>query len=206
MHRFSRLAILALVFAAFVSRAQATRSTAAYENRANDSGAELKPDGATDIDVASTHTRLGRVKGGLEFLRRIDKEVIKEFEKAWQVSGYGTNGREGVVLIFRMEEGSYRGISQGFSNEYQKFTFNWRPNALAIVHTHPNSCDPRPSPKDERVAEKYDVPIFTITISGMYVYDPTTRLTSKVVNGLDWLELSKWRETGAKMKDAASTF
>ena len=122
----------------------------------------------------------------------IDKRVIKEFDKAWHDSGDGTNGREGVVLIVRMEDGTYNAKSQGFTNEYKEFTFKWNPAALAIVHTHPNSCDSRPSEQDERVADKYGIPIFTITVSGMYVYDPTTKKTSKVLNGLDWLNPSSY--------------
>jgi hypothetical protein len=122
----------------------------------------------------------------------IDQRLIKEFDKAWRASGGGTNGREGVVLIFRMADGSYTGRSQGFTNEYRKSTFKWNPAALAIVHTHPNSIDPRPAEQDKRVADKYGVPNFTITISGMYVYDPATKKTSKVLNGLDWLDLSTY--------------
>jgi hypothetical protein len=120
----------------------------------------------------------------------IDRGLTREFDKAWQMSGAGTSGREGVVLIFRMKDGSYVGRTLGFSNEIRKFTFIWNPAALAIVHTHPNNCDPRPADQDKRVANKYGVPNFTITISGMYVYDPVTKKTTKLLNGLDWLHLS----------------
>ena len=120
----------------------------------------------------------------------IDKGLIREFDKAWQISGAGTSGREGVVLIFRMKDGSYVGRTLGFSNEIRQFTFIWNPAAMAIVHTHPNNCDPRPAEQDKRVANKYGVPNFTITISGMYVYDPLTKKTTKLLNGLDWLHLS----------------
>ncbi|MFY9555660.1 MAG: hypothetical protein WAV20_13070 [Blastocatellia bacterium] len=198
---FSRLAILAVVFVAYVCQAQTSRSIEAYHSRTDNSGAELnREEAGPDKVVASTNVRLSKIIAGIEFLGRIDKGLIEEFDKAWRVSGDGTTGREGVVLIFRTKGGSYRGVSQGFTSEYEKFTFNWKPNALAIVHTHPNNCDPKPSPQDERAAEKYDVPIFTITISGMYVYNPTTRMTGKVVNDLDWLKLSKWQEIGAKLK------
>ncbi len=201
MQRFSRLTILALFFAVFISQAQTSRFVAAYDNLVadRDVGLNLNRAGA-DSDVTSTNTRTGRAMAGIEFLRRIDKRVIKEFDRAWQISGNGTCGREGVVLIFRMEDGSYTGKSLGVCNEYKRFTFTWDPAAVAIVHTHPNSCDPKPSPQDERVAEKYEVPIFTLTLSGMYVYNPITRMTSKVVPGLDWLKLSTWQETDAKLK------
>jgi hypothetical protein len=124
----------------------------------------------------------------------IDRGLIGEFNEAWQLSGDGTNGRESVVLIFRMWDGSYQGKSQGLCNEYKKSTFKWNPAAIAIVHTHPNNCDPRPSANDQRVAEEHHVLMFTITISGMYEYDPATRKTSKVLNGLAWLDLASYPE------------
>jgi hypothetical protein len=135
-----------------------------------------------------------RLKAGFGLLRRIDKGVIREFEQAWRISGDGRYGNEGVVLIFRMRDDSYRGKSLSSTGEYQKFTFKWNPAAVAIVHTHPNRADPRPSEQDELFAKKYDAPIFTITISGMYVYDPATRITGKVLDGLDWLNQSKWTQ------------
>src|ERR1044071_6637114 len=67
-------------------------------------------------------------------LRKIDEGLTKEFVKAWNLSDDGTSGREGVVLIFRMGDGSYSAKSQGFTNQYRRFTFRWNPAALAIVH------------------------------------------------------------------------
>ena len=122
----------------------------------------------------------------------IDKAVSKELDKAWRISGDGTSGRVAVVLIFRMEDGSYTGKLQVYTNEYRKSTFKWNPAAIAIIHTHPNSADPKPAEQDKRVADKYGVPNFTITNSGMYVYDPVTKKTSKVLNSLDWLNLSAY--------------
>lgn len=124
------------------------------------------------------------------WLANFDEGVTDEFQKAWVVSGDGTTDREGVVLIFRMEDGSYRARLQPFTNQYRSCTFILNPAAIAIVHTHPNSCNPKPAEQDKRVADKYRVPNFTITISGMYVYDPATKKTSKLLGGLDWLKRS----------------
>src|SRR5262245_41108060 len=66
----------------------------------------------------------------------INQSLIKEFDKAWRASGGGIYGREGVVLIFRMKDGSFKGELLGLTNEYKRFTFTWNPAALAIVHTH----------------------------------------------------------------------
>jgi hypothetical protein len=124
---------------------------------------------------------------------RIDRAIIKEFEKAWAVSSAGTSNLEGVVLVFRMLDGSYRARSQGNTNQFKKFTFKWTPNAVAIVHTHPSNIDPRPSPEDEQISLKLGVPIYTITTRGMFVYNPKTGKTTKIMDGMDWLDHVKWR-------------
>jgi hypothetical protein len=124
---------------------------------------------------------------------RLDKHVIKEFEKAWAVSSAGTANLEGVVLIFRLVDGSYRAQSQGLTNQHKRFTFKFTPNAVAIVHTHPTSIDPRPSAEDQEISDKLRVPVFTITSRGMFMYNPKTRKTTKIMDGMDWLDHAKWR-------------
>ena len=193
MRRFSQLAMLALFFAALVSRLEPNSFVAAYQDCPDESSCEGNPDVA-GYDIATIRVWSGRLRAGFGLLRKIDKAVIREFDQAWRISGDGRYGQESVVLIFRMLDDSYRGNSLGSTGEYQKFTFNWNPAAVAIVHTHANNTDSRPSGQDERVAKKYDVPIFTITIRGMYVYDPATRTTRKVLDGLDWLNPSKWTQ------------
>ena len=195
MRRFSQLAMLALLFAALVSQVHPSCLAAACYDCANESSSDGSRDEAVaDYDLAMTSVWSSRLIAGFGLLRKIDKGVIREFERAWRISGDGRYGQEGVVLIFSMEDGSYRGKSLGSTGEYQKATFNWNPAAVAIVHTHANGRDPRPSEQDQRVAKKYDVPIFTITTRGMYVYDPATRITGKVIDGLDWLNPYKWSQ------------
>jgi hypothetical protein len=140
-------------------------------------------------------------------LSDLDEKVSREFYKAWFNSGDGTTGREGVVLLFRMFDGSLGAKLQPFTNQYKQCTFRWNPAAIAIVHTHPNNSDPKPADQDKRVADKYGVPNFTITISGMYVYDPATKKTSKLMNGLDWLKLPNTQMTstgGSRHREPSS--
>ena len=125
-------------------------------------------------------------------ISKVDSGIVKAFEKAWERSVLGTSSVEGVVLILRMADGSFSGRDMGWTNEYKSFTFPWHPAAIAIVHTHPNASDPEPCGADLVAADKYRVPIFTITNRGMFVYDPGTRKISKVMSNLDWLDQSRW--------------
>src|SRR5436190_13638261 len=94
-----------------------------------------------------------------------------------------------------MADGTFSARDMGATNEYKQFTFPWHPATIAIVHTHPNKSDPQPCGVDLAAADKYRVPIFTITSRGMFVYDPDTKKISKVMNNLDWLDQSRWSKT-----------
>lgn len=154
--------------------------------------------------VSSTVAR--RESNNARKVSRIHESVAREFKKAWSISKSGTVRQEGVVLIFRMKDGYYEARSQGATNQDKSFTFKWHPAIVAIVHTHPNNSNPRPSGPDQRVADRYGVPIFTITTNGMYVYDPATRKTSKVMNGLDWLDSANWTPEIYSMLTGRSIF
>lgn len=150
------------------------------------------------LDAAATaRARITRPLGmsSTDFaISKFDNGIVKAFEKAWERSGNGTSSFEGVVLVLRMADGSFSGRDMGATNEFRRFTFAWHPAAIAIVHTHPNSTDPKPCGDDIVAADKYGVPIFTITNRGMYVYDPGTRKTSRVMKDLDWLDQANWRK------------
>jgi hypothetical protein len=123
---------------------------------------------------------------------KIDYAVAREFQEAWHVSRNGSDGFEGLVLVYARHDGSIMARSQGRSDEQKHFTFGWTTNIIAVVHTHPNGVDPKPAGEDLRLADRFGVPVFTITQRGMYVYDPESKKISMVQAGLDWLELSKW--------------
>lgn len=134
-------------------------------------------------------------------ISKIDAAVAREFQKAWHVSRNGSDGFEGLVLVYPTPDGSILARSQGKSDEQKQFTFGWIDNIIAVIHTHPNGVDPKPVGHDLQLADRFAVPVFTITQRGMYLYDPVTRKTSRVQDGLDWLESSKWsREQQAVAK------
>ena len=128
-------------------------------------------------------------------LSKIDEAITKEFLKAWNYSHNGIDSVEGLVLIFRMLDGSYKAITLRPTNESTKRSFQWNPAAIALVHTHPTRLDPKPTTGDMQLGDRFGVPIFTITNWGMYMYDPHTKKTTKVQNNLDWLDAAKWRQT-----------
>ena len=138
-------------------------------------------------------------------LSRVDDDIIKGFEKAWTISNNGTSGKEGLVLLFQALGGGYLARVQRKTNELRQVTFTWVPNAIAIVHTHPNRNDPKPSNEDMHLADRFKVPVITLTLHGMYVYDPATKETTRVFDGLDWLDSSKWarRAESKKLTDLA---
>jgi len=125
-------------------------------------------------------------------LSDIDEKVIKKLNGAWQQCVLGTMDTEAVVLVLREPGGSIKPVLAGRTNQSYKFTFIWNPATIAVIHTHPNNRDPRPEPQDIQIARKFDVPMFTITRRGMYMYDPVTDRISRVKDGIDWLDSSSW--------------
>ena len=145
------------------------------------------------VEASRAHPNRTVVLRGADLaISKFDKQIVGAFSQAWRRSGNGTSSLEGVVLILRMADGSYGGREMGSTGEHKRFTFRWHPGTIAIVHTHPNGSDPKPQYEDIAVADKHFVPVFTITSRGMYVYDPGARKVSKVMNDMDWLDVSKW--------------
>ena len=138
-------------------------------------------------------------------LSRIDKSIVREFEKAWWISSNGTNGKEGAVLIFQSLSGTYFAKVQRKTNEQRKVSFTWVPSAIAIVHTHPNKSDPRPSQDDMKLADRLNVTMFTISVHGMWAYNPATGKTTLVHQGLDWLDAGKWTRRAEASLESHST-
>ena len=152
------------------------------------SAQDFKPAPANSDEVADES------RPGFE-LSKINSEIIDQFRRAWKASSNGIRGVEVVVLILRNTSRSCIAIRQRPTNQHKKLTFAWNPNTVAVVHTHPNSCPPEPQDADIQIAERFGVPMFTLTIHGMYMYDPRTKKTTRIHDRLDWMELSKWVDT-----------
>jgi hypothetical protein len=145
--------------------------------------------------IAPRSTKGSRYGGKTAFIiSSMDAAAAKEFKKAWRATRSGSDGFEGLVLVYKEKDGSISARSQGKSEEQHRFTFGWTADIIAVVHTHANADKPTPSEADLKVADTFLVPVFTLTRRGMYVYDPETRKISIVKDGLDWLKPSKWNQ------------
>ena len=187
MNRKSRLMLLATLVAAPLCQAQALGIYSFMYFVGPKTGAGSS--GAESVDRVD---RASFDRSSRFVISRFDRRMIGEFSRAWIRAGDGTAANESVVLILRMVGGGYSARSLGTTNQNRAFTFGWHPGTVAVVHTHPNGSDPRPQGEDIKVADKYGVPVFTITSRGMFVYDPSTRTTSMVKRNLDWLDPSNW--------------
>lgn len=148
-------------------------------------------DESNKAKLPASEEKLGRERHKFDLLR-VNEQIIKEFDRAWSLVKAGTVDAESVVLIFRKPDGTYVAGPARYTNEYRKLTFTWQPNAIAIVHTHPNSAPSKPTEEDMKVADKYRVPIFTLTNRGMFMYDPATKNIATVHKETEWLNLGKW--------------
>lgn len=187
MNRKSRLMLLATLVAAPLCQAQALGIYSFMYFVGPKMGAGSSETESVDRVDSASFDRSSRF-----VISRFDRKMIGEFSRAWIRAGDGTAANESVVLILRMVGGGYSARSLGTTNQNRAFTFGWHPGTVAVVHTHPNGSDPRPQGEDIKVADKYGVPVFTITSRGMFVYDPRTRTTSMVKRNLDWLDPSNW--------------
>jgi hypothetical protein len=155
---------------------------------------------------ATAKSEARRVIAPFDF-SRINKQMIEEFDEAWRIAKCGTSDYEGVVLLYLLPDGNYKVQALKSTNEYKKFTFTWSNDIVAIFHTHPRSVDPRPSAGDMELADARRVLMFTMTIRGMYVYDPATTKTNLILSGIDWLDESKWTDAVAlKMASLSPSF
>lgn len=182
MKRIAQFLSLLLTFSSTVSPAQGFSPPFCFDRNISEA-----------LEAAGLNLNAPRVYSAAYAISKFaDAAIVDSFSRAWRRAGNGTLSCEGVVLILKMKGGSFSGREMGATNEYKKFTFGWHPATIAIVHTHPNSSDARPQEDDLAVANKFHVPIFTITNRGMFVYDPGTKKISRVMVGLDWLDESKW--------------
>lgn len=123
---------------------------------------------------------------------RIGMQVVKQFAKAWHDAALGTATVEAALSIHENSDGSYGAINHKPINEHRQITIPWNPEAIALAHTHPSDCNPKPSTLDMKIADRLGVAMITLTARGLYLYDPETKKVTKIMEGLTWLDYGKW--------------
>jgi hypothetical protein len=114
-------------------------------------------------------------------------DVIRAMKAAWMQTAAGTTLFE---ASFRLDGNlsDYKVVDTPVSNEMMKQKVWVIPGkTFAVFHVHPTSKTPTPSLNDRNVADKYGLKVYTMHRLGLYEYDPVTKKTTKLRDGLDWV-------------------
>ena len=105
-------------------------------------------------------------------------------KSAWGLSGPW----ERAAFVVINNDGTYGCIEWPNLHSYQAEGFYGivPKNAVAIVHTHPVQFQ-RPSPHDDEEATRLDLPIYTITIRGVYKSLPGEEHAVVITNRQAWI-------------------
>jgi hypothetical protein len=99
-------------------------------------------------------------------------------------------GRHRIESAFRLDRThtAWRVVPIPPTNEVRKH------NALiilgvtfALFHVHTSLAEPEPSPADRAISERYMLRMFTIHSRGLYEYDPSTKKTTQLREGIEWM-------------------
>lgn len=104
-------------------------------------------------------------------------------------SGWGLGGPfERAAFIVENLDGSLGCQEWPSVHEYQseKFRGAIPPQAIAIVHTHPVQF-PKPSEQDNGEATRLGIPIYTLTIRGVYKSMPGQAQAVMITNRQSWI-------------------
>ena len=159
----------------------------------------LNSEAVAGRNLERVHRPMPATRGTSFVVSTIDADVIAKFREAWIRTSNGTTSTESVVLIQRASDDRFTAKLLSNTNQYKCFTFIWEPGTVGILHTHPNSSPPKPQDDDIKVADKYGVPIFTLTIRGVFVYDPMTQKITKLIDGFTWTQPDVWAKVRAQL-------
>jgi hypothetical protein len=126
-------------------------------------------------------------------LRQVGEAAIPELRRAWMMCHAGAAAAEEAVVVTRLAGGGYQAVVQPHGNLHGSARFVLPPDAVAVFHTHSDRVLPQPSRGDRRLADRTGVPILTLSREGIFLYDPESERTWKLMERLEWLEKEAWR-------------
>jgi len=118
-------------------------------------------------------------------------KFIEFSRNIWMRAGLGFYPYEAAFYIFDNDE--YALVP--FTNEHGKINFildlDRAQKLKAVVHTHPNTSLPCPSPADKKTAQKFFCDVFVLSLSGLQVFSPEHGTTFVVFDDLSWMNTKK---------------
>lgn len=127
-----------------------------------------------------------------------DPHNLERMYELWEKAGYGVKDTERAGFI-TANDNQFACQAWPWSAAYRKEEWPagkpWPVGTVAVAHTHPNKANHRPSTGDRATADRINLPIYTITRSGIYKYDPVTRATTQEEDS-SWAERAKQSKRG----------
>ncbi len=120
-----------------------------------------------------------------------DCRVVHSIFDLWRDSGYGFRPKqvEAASWVLQTREAD-RYNFQRWPSSAEPDKEIWKGpvprDVVAQVHTHPSKVDPKPSTKDAELAERLQIPVFTISDRGLWQVTPTGEVTKEA--GREWLK------------------
>ncbi|MCI0446112.1 hypothetical protein L0244_23030 [bacterium] len=114
-------------------------------------------------------------------------KTLTRFYEIWKESLYGRepNRVERAAWIKQNGKG-YEFVKWEMTTERQ--TISWRgalpEKVIAVVHTHPQKVDPKPSKEDGLVARRLNIPVYTISRKGIWKITPDRKVIQEA--GVQW--------------------
>ena len=121
-----------------------------------------------------------------------NSDIKDHMNKIWEAHKNGQGSSEGSFVIHgRKPDGSpvLRDIPD--SEDYHKERFSIMPGDKAIIHTHPDLTDPKPSEADREIADKNGLDMYTLSNGGLYLYRKGMKEPQRVYNDTSFLSPPK---------------
>ncbi len=121
----------------------------------------------------------------------------------WRKAGFGRERRERAAWVVVAENGALVWRDWPPSGSFDREV--WRgpvpDGTIAIVHTHANGFDPRPSLQDEKTARLRNLPVYAISRWGVFRVTPEG--TTEQIAGEEWWSRARRNATPARDAPAA---
>lgn len=125
-------------------------------------------------------------------MSRMDAQIVATLRQAWRLAEEGRSPREAGVMVLREADGRYTAKLVFDPKAFHQVRFSVTPTVVAILHTHPNQVGREPSPSDRANSDLLQIPTFTLTNRGLWVYNPKTREVRLVMLMTSWLDPKSW--------------